>query len=139
MSDIQGYKCRHFKIYELVPDHIYKKYGEAAWRFLDPLALIMLDKLRDKFGSMTINSYKWNGNRSWSGWRTPQSEWFSETSMHSLCRAFDVIFKDHTAEDVREYVISHQDEFPFIKGIEKGVSWFHFDTRNELNLIVFSA
>ena len=56
------YKCKHFAIHELVPKEVYEKYGERAWQFLDVHALVQLDMLRVRYGSMTINNYFWGGN-----------------------------------------------------------------------------
>ena len=133
------YICKHFKIHELVPPRIYEKRGEKAWELLDERALITLDALRDRFGVATVNNYKFGGTRLWSGLRTPDSPYYSETSQHSLGKAFDVIFKEIDAEEAREYILTHPSEFPFITGLELDVSWLHFDVRNTTAIKVFTA
>lgn len=124
------YKCKHFVIEELVPRHVHEDRGERAWSLFDDRALQTLDTLRDKFGRTTINNWKWGGDREWSGLRTSESPYGSQYSQHRLGRAFDCIFADIAAEEVREYILAHQDEFPFITAIEEDVSWLHFDVRN---------
>ena len=124
------YICEHFGIEELVPKEVFKKRGNKAWELLDESALMTIDKLRDKFGSMTINNWKWGGDRNWSGLRTSDSPYYSAFSQHSFGRAFDIIFKSVTTDEVRNYILDNPDEFPFISGIEMGTSWLHIDTRN---------
>lgn len=124
------YKCKYFTIHELVPPDIYHGYGERAWQFLDDRSLMMLDSLREKFGSTTVNSYYWGGEREWSGLRTSDSPYYSPTSQHSFGRAFDCIFRNTDAETVRQYILRNPEEFPYITSMELGVSWLHFDCRN---------
>ena len=124
------YKTNHFTITELVPPQVYEERGDKAWSLLDDRALKTLDTLRDKFGITTVNSWSWNGDRKWSGLRTPDSPYYSKYSQHSFGREFDCIFRDKTAEEVREYILDNQEEFPHIRGLELGVSWLHFDVGN---------
>ncbi len=133
------YICKHFKIHELVPPRIQEKRGEKAWELLDERALITLDALRDRFGVATVNNYEYGGNRLWSGLRTPDSPYYSETSQHSLGKAFDVIFKNYEAEEVRKQILSNRSDFIHISGLELGVSWLHFDVRNTNAIKVFKA
>jgi len=133
-------KSKYFKVHELVPKHLYEKYGEKAWKFIDNRLIAEIDKLKEHFnlGTATINNYYWNGDRHWSGLRTPESPYYSETSQHSFGRAVDMVFSDYTAEEVRNYIVNNSYEFPYIKGLELGVSWVHLDVRNEDHLITFN-
>ena len=133
------YKCKHFKIHELVPKHIYETRGEKAWELLDERGLRTLDRLRDRFGVATVNNYIYGGGREWSGLRTKDSPYYSPTSQHSFGRAFDVIFKKVDAETVRQYILSHRNEFSYITALELDVSWLHFDVRNTDSIKVFKA
>ena len=132
-------KSKYFKIFELVPEHIYKKYGEGAWKFIDPRLIEMIDLIKEHFnkGTMTINNYYWKGNRYWSGLRTPESPYYRETSQHSFGRAIDAVFSAYNTNEVREFIKNNIDHFKYIKGIEDNVSWLHIDVRNEDNLKVF--
>lgn len=123
-------KCKHFSLQELVPRHVYEEKGEFAWIFLDDRALITLDQLRERFGTAVVNNWCWGGSRQWSGLRTEKSPVGSAYSQHRFGRAFDVLFSEYSAADVRSYVLNNPEEFPYIKGIEKGVNWFHFDCGN---------
>jgi len=130
---------KSFKAHELVPEHIYRHYKEMSWKFINPKLIITIDLLKDHFnlGTMTINNYFWGGSRKWSGWRTPKSEYYSETSQHSLGNAVDIVFSHYSAEEVRNYIIDNPHIFPYIKGIELGVEWVHIDVRNTDYVIIF--
>jgi len=86
-----------------------------------------------------LNNYKFGGTRLWSGLRTPDSPYYSETSQHSLGKAFDVVFKYVQAEEVREFILNNRDLFPYVTGLELDVSWLHFDVRNTNAIKVFNA
>ena len=130
-------KSKHFKIQELVPEHIYKARGEKSWELLDEKLLKTIDTLKEQFpkGSMTINNWLWGGNRNWSGLRTPDSPDYSETSQHTFGRAADMKFSAYDEADVRKFIINNPEMFPYVKGIEdfKGMTWVHIDVRNTLN------
>lgn len=126
------YKCKHFAIHELVPKAIFERRGEKAWELLDDRFLITLDRLRERYGRMQMNTYHWGGSDQWRGLRTSDSPYYSKTSQHSFGRAGDPIFADVTAEQVRQDALANPDDecFEHIGSIELGTSWFHFDTRN---------
>jgi len=134
-------KSKYFKIYELVPEHIYKKFGEKAWMFIDPRLIEMIDLLKEDFpkGTITINNYFWKGKRNWSGLRVAGCPYYSETSQHSFGRAVDCIFSTYDVEDVRKHIMDNLDRYKYIKGIELDVSWLHIDVRNTDKLITFKA
>ena len=129
-------KSKKFKIHELVPLPLYNNIKEdILWKLLDDTLLLTIDAIKEKFpnGSMTINNYKWGGDRGWSGLRTKDSKYYSEGSQHSIGKAVDCIFSEYTTDEVRDYILYHQDEFPYIGGIEMGVSWLHLDVRPRTN------
>jgi hypothetical protein len=134
-------KSKYFKVHEIVPKKMYEKYGEKSWRYVDVRLIETIDILKEHFnlGTMTINNYYWNGNREWSGIRTPESKWYSYGSQHSFANAIDAIFSDYSAQEVRNYIIDNKHIFKHVKGLELGVSWLHFDVRNEDDMILFSA
>lgn len=126
------YRCQYFAIHELVPRAVAFARGEAAWELLDDRLLITSDRLRQRFGKMTVNNYHWGGDREWSGLRTPVSPYFSQYSQHTFGRAADCLFADATADEVRADILAHPElpAFELIGGIELDVSWLHFDVRN---------
>lgn len=129
------YKCKHFAIHELVPPDVFRERGESAWALLDDRMLITLDRLREKYGSMTVNNYFWDGTRKWSGLRTPGSPYYRTYSQHTFGRAADCVFKHTSAEKVRQDILRKPCDltdpvFTLITSIELKVSWLHFDVRN---------
>lgn len=126
------YKPTHFAIHELVPPAVFKERVEKAWELLDDRLLITLDRLRERYGPMTINNYYWGGNREWSGLRTPDSPYGSQYSQHRFGRAADSLFKNVSADEVRRDILAFPGSWHFhmIGSVELGVSWLHIDTRN---------
>jgi hypothetical protein len=129
-------KSTKFKIEELVPlkliDLIHK---DLLWKLVDDDIIIAIDKIKEVFpkGSMSINTYKWAGDRTQSGVRTKNSKYYSSTSQHSLGKAVDCIFSAYTTDEVRDYILNSPDEFPTIGGVELGTSWLHIDVRPRRN------
>lgn len=126
------YRCKHFKIHELVDPGVFRKKGNKGFSLLDDRILITIDRLRERFGSMTINNYKWGGDRKWSGLRHPISPWYSMYSQHTYGRAVDILFNDTTVDEVREWILDNPDEpeCEYINAVELGTSWLHIDVRN---------
>jgi len=133
------YKCEHFIIQELVPQKVYADRGHKAWELIDVRLLKTIDRLRNRYGSMKINDWQWQGNREWSGLRTPNSPYYSPYSQHTFGRACDIIFSDITAEEVRQDILAdmnHKD-FKLIYSLELDVSWLHIDCRNATRIKAF--
>lgn len=138
---------KYFGIRELVPREVYNARGEKAWQLLDYRAIKTLEWLRENLGSCTVNDWPWGGTFSQSGLRTAefylQQSYTMATeanakiaksfSQHKYGRAFDCKFKNHTAEEARQWIKENWESSGFDWGItlEEGVSWLHFDTRNQ--------
>ena len=88
------YRCKHFKIEELVPPSIARDHGERSWQFLDQRALKTLDKLRDKFGKIIVNDYSFGGRNKYRGFRPHYCHVGAIQSQHRFGRAFDCTFMD---------------------------------------------
>ena len=133
------YKCRHFKIHELVSPYVYNTRGEKAWQLLDERGLITIDRLRDRYGKMTINNYAWGGDRKYSGLRISGDPHYSPFSQHSFGRGFDSLFENHDVETIRREILADPDheDFKYIGALELGVTWLHFDTRNTDRILTF--
>lgn len=131
----------NFKLYELVPPKVYEAWGLQAWQFLDQLALMSLQEIRAELGIVTVNDWKWGGNREWSGLRTPDSPYYSPFSQHTFGRAFDCLIKGVTADEARQAIRDGKQngKFQFINAIEVDVDWLHFDVRNVDPLMEFAA
>ena len=125
-------KSKYFKITELVPLQLSSiLHEDILWNLIDNNLIQSLDKIKEVFnkGSIIINSYMWSGDRNQSGLRTKDSKHYNENSQHSTGKAADMIFSAYTTDEVRDYILSHQDEFPLVGGIELETSWLHVDVR----------
>ena len=121
-----------FYLDEYLPKDIYLKYIKKKPHYLswmiDERLVDSDQKLRDKFGPITINNWLTGGDRNWSGLRTPGSKYYSQLSSHSTGRASDKIFKDVSSEEVRNYIRKTW-EYLGINAIEDNVNWVHTDIR----------
>ena len=126
------YKCKHFSIHEFVPPNVFNQRQEKAWELLDERLLISLDKLRERYGLITVNNYYWGKDREWSGLRTSDSPYYSPFSQHTFGRAADCLFSNISTEEVRQEILANptDPDFELIGSVELGVSWLHFDVRN---------
>lgn len=126
------YRCRHFSLHELLPPDVYYKRGEMGWQLLDERLLRSIDALRDRYGPMTVNNWRWGGNREWSGLRTPDSTYYSLYSQHTFGRAADCLFVEISSEEVRREILDYPDDeaHKLIQSVELDVDWLHIDVRN---------
>lgn len=135
----EQYKCVHFDIWELVSKEVYEERGEKAWQLLDVRMLMVIDLLRQKYGKITINDWKWGGKNQSRGLRTPSSKYYRKYSQHTYGRAFDLIFHDITAEEVRQDILKNPESklYKYITSFEENTSWLHIDTRNCDRILTF--
>ncbi|MDO9535084.1 MAG: hypothetical protein Q7J85_07070 [Bacillota bacterium] len=127
------YKCKHFKIYELVDPVTYKRFGDEAWMFLNPLILMAADGIREYFGvPVTINNWHWGGEFQWSGLRTVFCTIGGKWSQHRFANAIDCDIKDIPAEEARQRILANQNHplLQHITCIEASTNWLHIDSRN---------
>lgn len=136
------YKCKHFKIAELVTPDMFSSLGEKCWTLFDDRLLRTLDALRERFGPCTINDWSWGGAFKYSGFRDDKfysnvAAYLKSRSQHKYGRGADCKFKNHKAHEVRKYILENPDEFPYVKFIEcsplsngNSMSWVHIDVRN---------
>ena len=142
----------YFDIRELVYPEFYeanKARGELMFMAFDARALDTLDRLRAKYGPLTVNTWHLNGTRELSGLRPMDSDTGAALSQHKFGRAFDCLFRSTSPDTVRQELkewdakimalpesqrreARRGHRFEFITRIEEfpGMSWFHFDTGN---------
>lgn len=136
------YKPTYFELYELIDPEIYDSVGEDAWKLLDENALITLDKLRKKFGPIRVNDWMEGGRYKESGLRRKNSPTGARRSMHKYGKAFDCKFFHKSIQEVFEYIIENEHEFPELKRLEHfhaTPTWLHFDVKetNQSGIYVF--
>ena len=145
---------KYFGIRELVPRHVYTVRGNKSWQLLDYRALETLEWLRENLGECVVNDWSWGGNFSQSGLRTfafymqdgitttvaAKLKLDSSFSQHKYGRAFDCKFKHKTAEEARQFIKDNWEKsgFDWPLTLEEGVSWLHFDVRNQKTNNVYS-
>lgn len=136
------YKCKYFKIQELVDKKTFERFGESAFMFFDPRLLRTIDAIREYFNKpVLINNWSQGGDFDSRGLRRPDDPEGAKFSQHRFGRAVDFTVFGLTAEEVREIIINNQthEAFREIKRIEDGVSWVHIDFANVEgeNIILF--
>ena len=152
------YRCKHFEIYELIPEEIYSKRARICdidnicsdahrllkrngafwreWLLFDRRLLMTIDKLREKFGVVTCNNWFHGGNNNNCGFRVKFGY-----GQHPRGRAFDLHFKQAELADVQQEIQLNRVKWKDISGIEIGktITWLHIDTRNYDGLMVFDC
>lgn len=134
------FKPYRIELYELIPESMYRdlypRYQDRLWSIFPIQGLVTLDRLRKKYGPMYLNNWYWGGQHQYRGWRPTQCTVGSVLSQHKFSNAFDVVFKNLGAEEIRDRVLLNPDaeEFMYISCIEKDVSWFHMDFRQTMSM-----
>ena len=134
------YICKHFTLKELLPKQFYEEFypqrGELLWQIFPRIGLVTIDQLREAYGKMLCNTWKWGGNLQFCGYRPPTCSVGSLLSQHRFANAFDLHPQEVDVETIRQDILAGK--WPTIKGLELGVSWLHVDFRNSSRLITFT-
>ena len=120
----------YFKVKELVCPHIYSRWGECSWQFLDTVFLDTLLVIRRDIlqRPMTCNS----SNLTQRGVRCNMCQLVKEKdsvymSAHILGKAGDFTVSGMSAGEARKKILSCAELLPFPIRMEAGVSWLHYD------------
>ena len=148
------YKCRFFKVQELVSPQVYQKYGEFCWKFFSDLIKIDLDTIRNYHGyGIIINDWVFGGkNYTQCGLRSNldpivASKKTLYCSAHCMAKAFDLhsAYSNYKLYKDIEYLKEHG-MLKAVRRIESRQStkdgWVHideFDTEFINKLEVFTA
>lgn len=90
------YKCKYFKIQELVSPIVYNKWGEMAWMFFNPEVLQDLDTIRETYrNEIIINNWARGGSLKQCGLRSNMDDMVKAKktlylSAHCLACGFDL-------------------------------------------------
>ena len=131
------YRCKHFKIWELVPPNMLTDIVEdmdKLWLLFDMNALKSIDALRERYGPAIINTHHLGGVLKYRGWRPFDCEEGAEFSPHKRGAGFDLTFLNISAKKVRQdlKLMGHNTLIYYglqhIRRIENNVSWLHIDT-----------
>jgi len=133
------YKCKHFRIEELVSQQVFKKYGaEFCWKFFDENLLMDLDTIREFYdSSITINDWVFGGTFSQCGLRCNKDPLVASAkgiycSAHVLARAFDL----HSSDIKKLYkdieILYNEGKLKAVRRMESPAStkygWCHIDS-----------
>lgn len=142
---------KYFALRELVCRHVFDKYGETAWQFLQYDYLYLLLILREDIlkKPMVVNNWGLGGSYSQRGLRCNICQIPSDKtkagkpymSAHCMGCAVDCTVSGMTAEEARQLIKANLDKIPFNLRMEEGVSWLHVDTYDngtETKLITFT-
>ena len=140
------YKCKFFKLQELVSPDVYQKYGDFAWRFFSNEIKQDIDTIREHHGALTINNWCFGGNLRNCGYRSNLYENSKlYCSFHCQGKAFDL----HSINNKKLYsdinILFTAGKLKAIKRIESPLStkygWVHVDEcpTNTTQLEVFTA
>ena len=121
---------KNFDINELVCDHTYARWKDAAWQFLDTDLLHVLYVLRRQI--LNVPLYCNSKTSHQKGLRCNMCQLVkSKTgiylSSHCLGKALDLTSPVMKAEKMRELIKASADKLPCPVRIEAGVSWLHID------------
>jgi hypothetical protein len=121
------YKPLNFPLKELVSPEIYAKFGERAWEFFDERILRNIQWVRERLGPTRVNNYsmglKYRGFDAFEFRKTGVSQ-------HNHGRALDFEVIGMPSEQVRQYLVTHQNEMPEPNvWVEKGTPHCHMDVR----------
>lgn len=144
------YMPKHFSIEELVPPPEfmpkelraeYEKRPDALFRLFDQRLLVTLDRLRERYGSCSINNWHLFDAAGWgdtsvpmfrfSGWRPVACDEGAALSEHKFFRAMDCKFRHVRPSEIWDEMLERvgAPEFEFMQRIEAfgTMTWFHFD------------
>lgn len=130
----------YFDIRELVCPHVYKRFGENAWQFLDDRLLETMSVVREKIGKpITVNNWHVGGDFSQRGLRCNVCSLVSRNtriekvymSAHMQGTGIDFDVKGLSATAVRDWLHYNQVLLPYPVRLEKDVNWVHLDMRND--------
>lgn len=128
----------YFDIRELVCRHVYSKFGEKAWDFIDKDLLAVLLAIRKGIGKpITVNTWHMGGNLSQRGLRCNTCDLVLKNSKmnklylsaHIQGKAVDFDIRGMTANEVRRWISDNKDLIPCQIRLENGTSWVHLDVR----------
>lgn len=128
----------NFSVKELVCPHIYARFGETAWDFLDLRLLEVLWWVRTALARpITVNNtrFKERGMRC-NMCNEVKSKDHAYLSAHVLGQGVDFDVQGMTATEVRKWIDDHRDQLPHKIRLEKKCNgeecrWVHLDVRNE--------
>lgn len=133
------YKCKHFKIQELVSPIVYNQWGDKAWMFFDEDVLQDLDTIRETYGSPIIIN-NWATGLKQCGLRSNMDEMVKSKktlylSAHTMGKGFDLHCKYGHNQKLWQhcYNLIKSKKLKAFNGLEdykKTNGWVHIQSTN---------
>ena len=133
------YKCKHFKIQELVSPIVYSQWGDKAWMFFDEDVLQDLDTIRETYGSPIIIN-DWAKGLKQCGLRSNMDEMVKSKktlylSAHTMGKGFDLHCKYGHNQKLWQhcYNLIKSKKLKAFNGLEdykKTNGWVHIQSTN---------
>lgn len=128
---------KNFSIKELVCNHVYEKYGERAWTFLDTMALRLLLILRRDILKVPLvcntSKLKQRGLRC-NLCEIVKGKTSPYLSAHVTGKGFDLSSSAMSAEEMRLKIAENVELLPCKVRIEQDVTWLHIDCYDEMQV-----
>lgn len=129
-NDIIKELKNYFSVEELVCNHIFSKWGERSWQFLDTDFLHCLLVIRREILQMPMVCN--NDAQKQRGFRCNMCPLVREknnvyVSSHMLGKAGDFTVHGMSSEEARRKIKFYENLLPCNIRLEDGVSWLHFD------------
>ena len=133
-----SYQPRYFGIHELMPPELVNTVDEKIlWMLFDERILMAADALRNRYGPMCGNDWKWGGSIRYRGFRPRDYNQCSQFSQHFFGRGLDLVPEKVSAEEIRKDLrdnfkvgLNMYDGINYIRRIENNVNWLHIDNAN---------
>lgn len=125
----------HFFAEELVPEYIYKRFGQSSTWFINPRLVHALEWLRTKSGwRLKINDWHTGGKFQNRGYRLPDTKVGGSLSQHKLGNAADFSSPDATPKELYDFILAHEADaikagFTTLEDFGSTGTWVHADTR----------
>lgn len=142
------YKCKYFKIQELVSPVVYNQWGEKAWMFFNPDVLKDLDYIRETFNkAIVINNWARGGSLKQCGLRSNMDEMVKAKktlylSAHCLACGFDLHFLNGNNKALWQHCYDlilkgKLKTFKRLENLKDTPTWVHVDAFQTDSGIVF--
>jgi hypothetical protein len=126
-----------FSIEELVCPHVYRKWGQRSWQFLDTAFLETLYVIRKDILGVpmfcNVGDYTQRGLRC-NKCKLVANKSVSYLSAHVLGKAGDFSVDGMSAEEARQKIIENIDRLPHPIRMENGVAWLHIDVLEQYGI-----
>ena len=136
---LSGILENYFIVPELVTQELYGLMGPNAICVFEEEILITLVQLRKHFKTpFIVNNWHLGGRFDGRGYRDYGETTGSNSSLHRLALAIDFMAVDIDAYTIRKEILENSEKFPYLRRLEKDVSWIHFDLKETYQKEIYS-